>query len=121
VAPPPPIDGALMAEDRGGQNERTTLAWRRTNLAALAVSALAAKATHHPGTAIAVFGLAFGICAAVGWQADRRERARSGAISDWDSGRADPGSSAAAPLAVLAATGLTVGLAAMGVLIAFGA
>lgn len=112
--------GRGLPEGRGAQNERTTLAWRRTNLAALAVSALAAKATHHPGAAIAVFGLAFGVCAAVGWLTDRREVARAEAIDNWDDGYADPGSSAAAPLAVATATALTVGLAALGIAIALG-
>lgn len=104
--------------DRGGQNERTTLAWRRTNLAALTVAALAAKVSPEPALAVLVFGLAFGTCAVVGRSADRRLTARAAAIREWDAGTSDPRSTAAAPLAVAAATGLTVGLAAFGAVVA---
>lgn len=106
------------APDMGRQNERTTLAWRRTNLAALCVAALAAKATHHPAAAVFVFGAAFASCAFVGIEADRRFRARIGVVDEWRAGRADPASSAAAPLAVATATVLTLALAVFGILVA---
>ena len=108
----------VPASANGRQVERTTLAWRRTNLAALTVSALAAKASGRPAVALLVFATAFGTCAVVGIEADRRGRARATAIDDWDAGRIDPRSSAAAPVAIAAATGLTLALAALGIVIA---
>lgn len=104
--------------DTGRQNERTTLAWRRTNLAALCVAALAAKASQHPAAGIFVFGAAFAACAYVGFEADRRFRARDGVVDEWLAGRSDPASSAAAPVAVATATLLTLALAAFGLLVA---
>jgi len=112
------VDHPAPDQANGLQNERTTLAWRRTNLAALTVSALAAKASGRPAVALAVFGGAFGVCALVGLLADQRGRQRAAAIDDWDAGRCAASSSAAAPLAVAAAAGLTVVLAALGVAIA---
>jgi len=112
------VDHAARPAENGLQNERTTLAWRRTNLSILAVSALAAKASGRPAVAFAVFGSSFGVCALVGLLADRRTRERSTAIEDWDAGRSTSASSAAAPLAVVGAAGLTIGLAVLGVLIA---
>jgi len=108
----------VPAPVNGRQVERTTLAWRRTNLAALTVSALAAKASGRPAFALLVFATAFGTCAAVGIEADRRGHARATAIDDWDAGRSGPGSSAAAPVAIAVATGLTVALAVLGIVIA---
>lgn len=104
--------------DPGLQNERTTLAWRRTNLALLCVAALAARASHHPAAGIAVFAVAFGVCALVGSEADRRFRARMTVVDDWAAGRRDPASSVAAPLAVVAATAMTLALAAFALLVA---
>lgn len=112
------MDHAAPPRDTGLQNERTTLAWRRTNLSALTASALAAKASGRPAIALTVFGLAFGLCAVVGLLADRRTHQRASAIADWDAGRCEPTSSAAAPLAVASATALTIGLAVVGVAIA---
>lgn len=117
--PDPGSGSASDRADRGVQNERTTLAWRRTNLAALTVAALAAKVSPEPALSVLVFGLAFGVCAAVGRGADQRARSRVGAIRDWDAGRSDAHATAAAPLAVAAATGLTVGLAAFGAMVAW--
>ena len=116
---PGPERVPARAGDLGSQNERTTLAWRRTNLAALTVAALAAKVSPEPALAVLVFGLAFGICAAVGRSTDKRAVSRVGAISDWDAGVTGARSSSAAPLAVAAATGLTVGLAAFGAAVAW--
>ena len=116
---PAPERVPARAGDLGRQNEQTTLAWRRNNLAALTVAALAAKVSPDPALAVLVFGLAFGICAAVSRGADKRMVSRAGATLDWDTGVTGARSSAAAPLAVAAATGLTVGLAAYGAAVAW--
>ena len=113
AGPDPGSGSASDRADRGVQNERTTLAWRRTNLAALAVAALAAKVSPEPALSV------LGVCAAVGRGADQRALSRAGAIRDWDAGRSDAHATAAAPLAVAAATGLTVGLAAFGAMVAW--
>jgi hypothetical protein len=112
---PQPGPSSRPADANGAQTERTTLAWRRTNLAALTVAAFVARSTHQSVTAVAVFALAFGICAVVGREADRRSLGRVAAVRAWDAGRADARSSVAAPLAVAAAAGLTVGLAVIGI------
>jgi len=103
-----------VAGEVGRQNERTTLAWRRTNLAALGVAALAAKASGETVVALLLLIAAFGVSAVIGWRADHRALRRATAIDDWDAGGLVD---VAAPGTILAATGLNLGLAAAGLLI----
>lgn len=101
----------------GRQNERTTLAWRRTNLSALGVALLAAKASGSTPAALLIIASAFGASAVVGLLADRRTTRRADAIAHWDATLGGAALVAAAPVAVAAATGLTLALAATGLLI----
>ena len=110
----PPVDPDERPGEVGRQNERTTLAWRRTNLSALGVAALAAKAASETLPALLVLAAAFVTTAVIGHQADRRTRRRATAVDEWVAG----GSPAvASPAAVASATALTVGLAVIGIAI----
>ncbi len=101
----------------GRQNERTTLAWRRTNLSALGVALLAAKASGEAAVALLVVAVAFAASAAVGVLADRRTARRALAIEHWDNTLGGAALVAAAPVAIAGATALTVGLALAGLAI----
>jgi putative membrane protein len=63
-------------QELGLQNERTTLAWRRTNLALLATSALAAKAASSTVVGLAVLTAALALAGTGGWLIDRRHQVR---------------------------------------------
>ncbi len=97
--------------DLGVQNERTTLAWRRTNLSALATTALLARVSGHTEVALAVLAAALGVTAAVGRRADVRSRSRATALAVMDG---PPWPDLATPRGILGATALTLSLSVLG-------
>lgn len=98
--------------DPGLQPERTALAWRRTGLAVVVGSVLAARLL---GEAVGVAAVALGV-AGVGvgmlllLSAGRRARRTGTSLRDNGDLSAGPG---AAPLAVVAATGALAGVVAL--------
>lgn len=97
--------------DLGVQNERTTLAWRRTNLTALGTAALVARVSGRSDVALLILAVALLVTAGVGRRADVRAAGRSAALD------AAIHPELATPRGVLAATALTVGLAAAALLV----
>lgn len=95
----------------GVQNERTTLAWRRTNLAALGTAALAARASGRIPIALALLLVALVATAGVGWRADVRSRVRADALATMEP-PAWP--DVASGRGVVAGTALTLGLGLAG-------
>lgn len=95
--------------DLGVQNERTTLAWRRTNLTALGAAAVVARVSGRSEVALLVLAGALLVTAGVGRRADVRALLRARALAAMSSAPGQP--ELATPQGVLAATALTVGLA----------
>lgn len=103
--------------DLGVQNERTTLAWRRTNLSLLGAAALAARASGRTVVILLVLAVALGATAVVGRQADRRSVVRAAALAR-SGGGADP--EVATPRGVAVVSGLALAVAVTGLVVVLG-